>query len=85
MSGGMLLNRYTNILSGMDKFGNASGIRCNNVENFVDVAMGEMVISAPLEVEGRRGSGKRTPVASRLYEGLRILTPAVGCLVPAFP
>jgi hypothetical protein len=54
MSGGMLLNRYTNILSGMDKFGNASGIRCNNVENFVDVAMGKMVISAPLEVDGRR-------------------------------
>ena len=83
--GGMLLNCYTNTLLGIDKFGNASENRCNNVENLVDVGMGEMVISAPLEVAGRRGSGKRTPVASQLRKGLRMLTAAVGCLAPVFP
>jgi hypothetical protein len=64
MPGGVLLNRYTKILSRMDKFGDASEILCNNVENSVDVGMGKMVISAPLEVEEVIRVGGRTRIAS---------------------
>ena len=53
----------------MDKFGNASGNRCNNVENPLDVGMGKMVISAPLEVEEETRIGERTRTASQLREG----------------
>ena len=64
LSGGVLLNRYTKVLLQMDKFGDVSEILCNNVENSVDVGMGKMVISAPLEVEEEIRAGGRTRIAS---------------------
>lgn len=78
MRDGMLLNRYTNLLSGLNTFGDASGIPCNNVENSVDVGMGKMVISAPLEVEEEIWVGGRTRLASRLRKGLQIANAGCG-------
>ena len=68
----VMLNLYLKCYPQADIASNTSEKHCNNRENSVDVEMGEMVISAPLEEEVEEGTrnGERTRVASHLRKGL---------------
>ena len=68
----VILKFYLKCYLQADIVSNTSEKHCNNEEIFVDVEMGEMVISAPLEEEVEEGTrnGERTRVASHLRKGL---------------
>ena len=63
----VLSNRYTNNLSTLDTSSSFPVARCNNIENLVDMGMGVLVISAPLEQ--RSGSSSSPGRCARVGGG----------------